>query len=183
MDGKMAEIQTRLMAGSTPSELIGEGYSRSTVYAARKSLKGRKAESHNDSPRAQVPPIPQMVSNDPDIIGAQKRLTLAKLDNDLEAAEGNTLSPTVRAIHAAAQRTGHQASLQQFVDISFARLIVEHPEPWLGNRFTKWAHWVLDGGFSHDEQPNHGGQFGSNLTPDERSAFFDWLSGPPLNLI
>jgi len=176
MNGKMAVIRARLMGGSTPSELIKEGYSRSSVYAVRKPLKGQKAGGHNDSPRTQVPPIPQMVSNDPDIISAQKRVTLAKLENDLESAEGNTVSPTVRAIHAAVQQKGYQASFQEFVDSSFATLIVEHPEAWLGNRFTKWAHWVLDGGYSHDEQPNHGGQFGSALTSEDRSAFFEWLS-------
>lgn len=176
MNGKMAEIRTRLMAGSIASELIGEGYAPSSVYAVRKTLKGRKSTTPKSSHLATVPSVSHSVSNDPDIVRAQKKLAMAELANKIEAAEGNALSPTVKAIHAAGRRKGYRASLREFVDITFARLIIDYPDSWLDDHFTKWAYSVLDGRVNVDEQLIPEGQFISGFSPEIQSAFFEWLS-------
>ena len=77
--GTMEDIRGRLETGAAPSDLIAEGYSKSSVYSAQQSLK-KRAKVQSNAPRARagtsssqdafpsvVPPLDQDLRNDPEI--------------------------------------------------------------------------------------------------------------------
>ena len=95
--GVMENIRARLQQGATPSELVAEGYSRSSVYAAQRGLErgtkasgrqrrgGRPAASPPNASNAApgvVPSLDQDLRNDPEIMELRRELAKAKKVSD-----------------------------------------------------------------------------------------------------
>ena len=154
--GVMADIRSRLEAGAEHSDLVAEGYSSSSVYAARQSLKRRsvkkvrKGENSGiaGSTESEVPAPPRALSSDPEIAELQKKVVKKNLNRQLEAADGPIVSEEVMSVFQTAKRDGYSGTVKNFVDWAVADTLRRYQPEGVGERLSEWAKKVVG-----DDQP------------------------------
>ena len=103
--GKMDDIRVRLDAGTTPAELVAQGYPKSSVYAGVRSLKRRSARVGSsqrpiDGPgvsnaapsisiRSLAPSLPPDLADDPELLELSRDLVKAKLQTEIARVQGD----------------------------------------------------------------------------------------------
>ena len=156
--GTMEEIRSRLLDGATPKSLVAEGYARSSVYTTYRDLKPKAKSKRQpiDNPEKMAPTpslpvpspsLPRSIADDPEIIELQKQVAKAKLQEELDAVQGRTLSKQALEVYQEVQRQEFDGSLRVFVDHMVAYYLLDYSEDF-DPRFTPWAQWVLG-----DEEP------------------------------
>ena len=95
--GVMQTIRERLEAGATFPELEAEGFVKSSIYSAKKSLQPKNQSnkrstgsilSHLANPPTHNPRHPGSDATDPELVSLRLELAKLKLQNEIQAVKG-----------------------------------------------------------------------------------------------
>lgn len=150
----MQRIRDRFKDGATPADLIAEGFARTSVYKTSTQINVKKSPARKPrAPQAKTQPaedrpktvsVPQPLSPDPEIAALQKRVTMAKLGNELRSTRGATYSQGVLAVYQTLKKKGYVDSFRDFIDGAVASTVLNYEEKMgLDPRLIGWATGII----------------------------------------